>query len=295
MSNLVQTEQVSKAYAAVHALRPCTLAVGAGEVFGLLGPNGAGKTTLLRLLMGFLRPTTGQATIAGLDCTTESVAVHRLTSYLPGETRLSRTLRGREVLDFFCRLRPGSDLQRALQIAERLELDLSRTVSLMSTGMRQKTALAAVLSFNTRLVILDEPTANLDPTARAEVLKLVREAQAAGRTVIFSSHVLSEVEDVCDRVAVLRDGELVHEQQLAELRRQHRIALWLRGDLPPLPPEQAAGVTIARRGDGAVQLDTPHDLAPLLSWLATLQLQKIRIEPVRLQAVYERFHSPQAA
>jgi ABC-2 type transport system ATP-binding protein len=159
--------------------------------------------------------------------------------------------------------------------------------------MRQKLALAVVLAMDVPLVILDEPTANLDPTARAEVLELVREARRAGRTVIFSSHVLSEVEETCDRVAILRAGRLVHEQSLDHLRRCHRIRARLTGPLPAIPAALAATVTIAERGQDTVVLEAGDSLAPLLGWLSTLPLDEVRVEPVGLAAVYDRFHRQQ--
>ena len=192
---LVVTNRLTKRYGGFTALDACTLAVPPGEIFGLLGPNGAGKTTLLRLLLGYLTPTSGYATVAGHDTAADSLGVRENVAYLPGEARLFRRMNGREVLDFFARLRPTCSRGEAGRVADRLGLDVSRQVARMSTGMRQKLALAAVLATDVPLVILDEPTANLDPTARAEVLDLVREANAAGKTVIFSSHVLSEVEE----------------------------------------------------------------------------------------------------
>jgi ABC-2 type transport system ATP-binding protein len=291
-SPVVVTENLTKRYRQVTALEDCTLAVQRGEVFGLLGPNGSGKTTLLRLLMGFLRPTRGSARIEGLDCYRDSLAVHRRVAYLPGEAKLPERLRGPEVLRFFARVRPEGSLTRALALAERLKLDLSRQVALMSTGMRQKLALAATLSADTPLVILDEPTSNLDPTVRGEVIALVREARQAGRTVIFSSHVLSEVEQTCDRVVLLRQGRLVHTQVVAQLRRQHRIVAKLTGPMPP-PPEHLADLNI-RTNNGQVLIETPGELSPLLGWLAQLPIVQVQIEPVGLQAVYDRFHPREA-
>jgi ABC-2 type transport system ATP-binding protein len=160
----------------------------------------------------------------------------------------------------------------------------------MSTGMRQKTALAAVLSVHAPVLILDEPTSNLDPTARSEVLAIVREAKAAGRTVLFSSHVLGEVEEVCDRVVILRRGQLVHEQAMNELRRQHRIQARLTGPLPAPPADLNGALRIARSDNNELVIETPGELAPLLGWLATLPLSEVRIEPVRLQGLYDEYH-----
>ena len=291
-SSLVETRHLTKRYAAVTALDDCNLRIARGEVFGLLGPNGSGKTTLLRLLMGFLRPSHGSAQIDGLDCYRRSVDVHRRVAYLPGDVRLFGNLRGSDVLQFFSRIRRGADLRRELDLAQRLGLETSRRVSKMSTGMRQKLALAVVMAVDSPLVILDEPTSNLDPNVRCVVLALVREARQAGRSVIFSSHVLDEVEQSCDRVGILRAGRLVHVQTLAELRRQHRIYARLTAALPPPPHELAAGLSISA-SNGDVTIETPGELSPLLGWLATLPLAEVRIEPVGLRAVYEHWHVPE--
>jgi len=288
---IVETKNLTKHYGAFPALVECSLSIARGEIFGLLGPNGSGKSTFLRLLMGFLRPTSGEARIDGLDCYRESVEVHRRVSYLPGDVRLFRQMRGRDVLRFFAEVRGGHDLERSLALADRLELDLTRRVIFCSTGMRQKLALSAVLSADVRLLILDEPTANLDPTVRGRVLQLVREARRDGKTVVFSSHVLSEIESTCDRVVLLRRGHLVHSQVLADLRRQHRIFAELTGPLVEPPPELAAEVRIRQNGSGLLEIETPGQLAPLLGWLAELPLAEVRIEPIGLQAIYDEYHA----
>ena len=287
---LVTTDNLTKSYGDFQALAGCSLAVPKGEVFGLLGPNGAGKTTLLRLLLGFIQPTSGTASIAGFDSRSESLAVRRNTAYLPGEARLFRRMRGYQVLKFFTGMRADYCLQRAERIADRLMLDCRRQVARMSTGMRQKLALAMVLAIDSPLLILDEPTANLDPTARGEVLDLVREARQAGRTVMFSSHVLSEIEDTCDRVVILRAGRLVHEQSIAHLRRRHRITARLRGPLGELPAGLVDSVRISQTPDGCVELEVAESLTDLLGWLASLPLGELRIEPVGLATIYDHYH-----
>ena len=287
----VVTEKLTKAYGRLFALRECSLAVQSGEVFGLLGPNGAGKTTLIRLLLGYLKPTAGRATVAVLDCVRQSVAVRRQVAYLPAEASLFPHMRGRDALRFFAEIRPGGELSRSLQLAERLELDLSRKVSFMSTGMKQKLALAATLAAKTPIYILDEPTANLDPTVRSTVLALVAEARAQGKTVMFSSHVLSEVEEVCDRVVILRAGQVVHTQLMSHLRKQHRIVATLDGPTPAVPGELSDQLAVVSRSGSEIVFQTPGQLAPLLKWLATLPLADVRIEPVGLRTIYDRYHS----
>jgi ABC-2 type transport system ATP-binding protein len=287
---LVQTQALTKRYGRLTALEDCTFGVQRGEVMGLLGPNGAGKTTLLRLLMGFLHPSAGTARIDGLDCERQSVQVRQRVAYLPGEVRLFRQMRGRRVLQFFAEIRPGSDYRHSLALAERLELDLSRRVAYMSTGMRQKLALAATLATATPLLILDEPTSNLDPTVRGIVQGLVADVRTQGRTVLFSSHVLSEVEQVCDRVAFVRAGRLVHTQVMSELRQRHRIRAVLHGPLPPVPDAFRQDLTIRTETEDSVSIETPGELAPLLGWLATLPLARMNVEPVGLRALYDRLH-----
>jgi ABC-2 type transport system ATP-binding protein len=292
-TTLIEADRLAKHYATrkgtFAALDGCSLAVEEGQVFGLLGPNGAGKTTFLRLLLGFLAPTGGRASVAGHDCATEPLAVRSVTAYLPGEARLFRRMNGHAVLGFFSRLRPACRLEAARSVARRLDLDLDRQVARMSTGMRQKLSLAVTLAIDCRLVILDEPTANLDPTARGEVLELVREARAAGRTVVFSSHVLSEVESTCDRVAILRAGRVVHEQSVHEVRRRHRITARMAG-FGDVPSSLASSLTVVRRWQDEVVLESGDSLTSVLGWLATLPLEEILVEPTGLSAIYDRFH-----
>ena len=287
---LVETQLLTKRYGSLTALDECTLGVDRGEVFGLLGPNGAGKTTLLRLLLGYLRPTSGTATIDGLDCHHQSLRVRRVVSYLPGEARLFRQMRGRKILKFFAEVRPGGDYRHSLDLAERLELDVSRRVSMMSTGMRQKLAVVATFAADTPLAILDEPTSNLDPTIRGIVLDMVAEAREQGRTIIFSSHVLSEVESVCDRVAFLRAGRLAHLQIMSELKRRHRIRAVLNGFMPSPPDALKREIAIGTDEDGSVTIETPGELAPLLKWLASVPLEQMTVEPGGLRTLYDQLH-----
>jgi ABC-2 type transport system ATP-binding protein len=310
---LVTALGLSKQFAGVIALDNFTASVAPGEIVGLLGPNGAGKTTLIRLLLGFLRPTTGCARIDGLDCYADQVKVHRQVAYMPGEARLFRTMRGRDVIKFFSSIRADGNSQQAQEIARRLDLDLSRWVAFMSTGMRQKLALAVTFSCHTPLMILDEPTSNLDPTVRRDVLELVTDARRQGRTIIFSSHVLNEVEEVCDRVWILRAGRLAHEQTLAELKKQHRIRARLNGPLPEIPAELKSRISIqyfdtvphsdevfqsARlhhdaidpSDGGWVGLETSDDLSPILRWLSTCPLTDVFVQPVTLRTVYDLYH-----
>jgi ABC-2 type transport system ATP-binding protein len=291
--SLVWTDRLAKRYGSFVALEDCSLHVTRGEVFGLLGPNGAGKTTLLRLLLGFLRPSSGRAFVAGLDCQRQSLEVRRQVAYLPGDARLFPRMRGRDVLQFFAQLRGDGQVSRSVELASRLNLDTRRRVAFMSTGMRQKLALVVALATRAQLLVLDEPTSNLDPNVRGEVTALVSEAQAAGRTVLFSSHILSEVEEVCDRVAIVRAGRIVHTQCINQLRRQHRIQMHLTAPLPPVPAGLQDQVTVVQHDHrGFATIDTVGDLSPLLAWLSNLPVDEMTITAIGLRVVYDKFHPP---
>ncbi len=280
----------------VAALSSCSLEIEEGEIFGLLGPNGSGKTTLLRLLLGFMQPSRGWARVQGYDCWHQSLDVRRRVGFLPGDVRLFRQMEAREFLEFMAHMRADSDsktdldgLARAVQIAARLELDLSRRIVQMSTGMRQKLAIAATLSARAPLIILDEPTASLDPTVRQVLGVLLQEAQAAGTTIILSSHVLAEVEELCQRVGVMKRGRLEHVQIMQALKRQFRIEAIMTGAWQE-PPES---LEIRSTLDGKkVTMYTSAQLADVLPWLARLPLASLVIEPVGLRSVYEQIHPP---
>ena len=211
--------------------RDVSFALGSGEVLCLLGPNGSGKTTALRLILGFLRPTSGTATVAGHDCWADGVEARKHVAYLPAELRLYENMNGRQLIRFLCDLR-RQPLRRDLDgLARRLDIDLGRPIAHLSSGMKRKVALLQVLVPQAPLLILDEPTNTLDPTMREELLGQLRWARGHGQAVLFSSHVLGEVEAVCDRVAVLKRGRLAHLQIMKELRETCRVRA--RFDRPP--------------------------------------------------------------
>tara|TARA_R110002049_G_scaffold46487_1_gene135161 strand:+ start:116620 stop:117615 length:996 start_codon:yes stop_codon:yes gene_type:complete len=299
-SAIVRTWQLSKRYGDFDALADCSVRVPRGEIFGLLGPNGAGKTTLIRLLLGLLRPTAGRCEIDGLSPQSDGVSLRERVAYLPGDARLPRHLSGAGVIRFFARMHPLGDQERSFQIADQLELDTKRYVAFMSTGMRQKLALAVVLGPRTPLLILDEPTANLDPTIRGKVLDFVREAREDGRTVMLSSHVMSEIEESCDRVAFLRHGRLAHQLIMDDLFQRHRISATTTGQPIEVPTEFVSYVQVRSVASppnqspdrlSRVQIDTAGDLETLLPWLNSLNLQRLRIEPLGLRAVYDSVHA----
>lgn len=289
---LIRTEGLTKAYRRVRALEDLHLEVRRGEVLGLLGPNGSGKTTTIRLLLGLLRPTSGRATVAGFDCWRDSVEVRRLTAYLGGELRLYGSMTGGAILELLCDLRDGVGLDRAVAIAERvMKLDLRRRVRTYSTGMKQKLALAQVFSEPVDILVLDEPTSALDPSARAIVMDLVQDARSHGRTVVFSGHVLPEVEQVSDRVAIMRKGRLMHVEDMHDRRGLRMLLIRFGPGEPTAPPPELVLTERERTGPTAL-FEHRGELGPLLNWLASAPIEDIAIGTEDLRSLYDRFHGP---
>jgi ABC-2 type transport system ATP-binding protein len=285
---LLRAEHLTKDYGRFRALDDIQLAIEPGEIFGLLGPNGSGKSTALRIFLGFLRPTAGHAWIADHDCWHEGVAARRQVTYLPGELRLYENMTGRQLVRFLGRLRGIKESTDLPRLASRFDIDLDRPISQLSSGMKRKVALLQVLVPQTPLLILDEPTNTLDPSMRDELLDQLREVRGQGRTVLFSSHVLTEVEQVCDRVGILQRGRLVHVQRLAELREARLVRVRFNGPAPQPPP--LPGVTCRERNDHMATLEHNGPLAPLLDWLAHQSVVDLRLEPLGLAPIYRRYH-----
>ncbi len=208
MGAVVETSGLTKTYGKDRGIKNVDLTVNEGEVFGFLGPNGAGKTTTVRTLLGFMKPTDGRAEVLGMDIEKESVAIRSMVGNLPGEFTLEDRMTGDQLLKFFARLRGVKNLDYAYEIAERIGADMNRPMRRLSRGNKQKIGLVQAMFHKPPLLILDEPTGGLDPLVQEEFLKIIGEVKEEGRTVFFSSHTLGEVERVCDRVGIIRAGEL---------------------------------------------------------------------------------------
>jgi ABC-2 type transport system ATP-binding protein len=264
----IRTEQLTKRYGATLALDALELAVAPGEVYGYLGPNGSGKTTTIRLLLGLHRATSGRAELFGIDAWRDPVEAHRHVAYVAGEPYLWPGLTGAETLEFLARVRGGTDAAYRDVLVERFQLDTKKKVRALSKGNRQKVQLIAAFASRADLLVLDEPTSGLDPLMEVAFRETVREAKERGQTVFLSSHILSEVEALCDRVGILRAGRLVEEGTLAELRHLSSQTLEVTFDgappeLPPLP-----GVHVASAGANALRLEVTGGVGPLLAELA---------------------------
>jgi ABC-2 type transport system ATP-binding protein len=276
----------------VAALSDISIQVVPAEIFGFLGPNGAGKTTLIRLLLGYLHPTAGRAEVLGLDSETRSVEIRARVGYLPGGIALYDGMTGVELLDYLGRLYGRAPVRRSDLLA-RLELSaatLRRPVRDYSRGMRQKIGIVQALQHDPELAILDEPTEGLDPLMQRAFYEILDELKAAGRTIFFSSHILSEVERVCDRVAIIRSGRLVALEDVAALlaRRKRRVELRSRGGLPDLAA--VPGVSSIATHDGLLTCQLEGDVGPFLAAIAGLPVVDLTIEPARLEEAFLEFY-----
>jgi ABC-2 type transport system ATP-binding protein len=285
---LLRTEQLTKHYGAITALDHLDLEVVPGEIVGILGPNGSGKSTALRLLLGFLRPTSGHAAINGHDCWSDSVNARRFVSYLPGELRLYENMTGVQLIDFLSRLRNYTPTNRLQKLQRLFDIDIERPLAQMSSGMKRKIALMQILMPETPLVILDEPTNTLDPNMRDHLLGQLVESAKRGQAVLFSSHVLTEVEHVCDRVAILQQGRLVHWQNMRELREVRRIHVQLSQPVANLATPESVTRLETRGADLHFQHRGP--LPDLLRWLADLPVADLKMEPMGLSEIYQKYH-----
>lgn len=218
MTAIIEVEGLTKSYGSKRGIRNVSFRVEEGEVFGFLGPNGAGKTTTIRTLMALLHSDTGTARIAGLDCWRQSVEIKRLIGYSPGEPSLDPRLTGGQILEYFANLRGGVDQAYLKELIKRLDLDASRKFRQYSSGNKRKVTLIQAFMHRPRLLILDEPTSGLDPLNQQEFDRMVREVRDDGRTVFLSSHILTEVEQTCTRVGIIREGRLVRIGGVAELK-----------------------------------------------------------------------------
>jgi ABC-2 type transport system ATP-binding protein len=284
---LLLTEDLTKDYGSFRALDALNLTLQPGEVFGLLGPNGSGKSTALRLIMGFLRPTRGSASINGHDCWADGVAARRHVAYLPGELRLYENMTGRQLIRFLCDLRGQTSTPDLEVLSGRFDIDLTCPLSRMSSGMKRKVALLQVLVLHASLIIMDEPTNTLDPSMRDELLLQVRRAREQGQAVLFSSHVLAEVEQVCDRVGILQHGRLVHVQDMHDLRLGRLVRARF---LKPTALPALEGLRVREQTAEQASFEYTGELPPLMRWLAEAPLADVRMEPLGLAPIYFRFH-----
>ena len=297
MSAIIQTNQLTKSYGRSRGIIDVTFDIQEGEVFGFLGPNGAGKTTTMRTLMGLLRANSGSATIGGLDCWAQSTEVKKLVGYLPGEFTFDPGLRGAQIIEYLGHLRGGVDQAYVLSLVERLDFDPGKRFREYSHGNKQKLGLVQAFMHKPRLLILDEPTSGLDPLNQQEFYKLVAEVHAGGRTVFLSSHILPEIEQTCDRVAIIREGRLVKIDHVSALKdlHQHEVEINFAGPASVEWFKNVAGVTSVAQGadEHTLQLNVQGELTEIIRIAGEHHATNIETHEPSLEEVFLRFYEPE--
>jgi len=274
MTAIIETEQLTKTYGTHRGIVDVDLRVDQGEVFGFLGPNGAGKTTTIRTILDLIRPTSGTARVFGIESSEDPVAIHRRVGYIPGEFALYDRLTGRQTLEYFANLRGGVDPVYQASLIERFDLDAGKRFKTYSKGNKQKVGVIAALQHRPELLVLDEPTSGLDPLVQQTFFETLRETVADGASVFLSSHILSEVEKACGRVAIIRDGRLTKVDTVEGLRdlAHHQVELRFSGPVPTAAFEAIAGVSDLAAVDHTLRMRVAGPITPVVRAAAQYEL-----------------------
>jgi ABC-2 type transport system ATP-binding protein len=295
MTEIIEAQGLVKKFGRVRALDGLDLSVSAGEVHGFLGPNGSGKSTTIRVLLGLMRASEGTVSVLGLDPWTDLVKTHRDIAYVPGDVSLWPTLTGGECVDLLGDLRGGVDDELRAELIRDFELDPKKKARSYSKGNRQKVALVAAFARPAKLYILDEPTAGLDPVMESVFRRQIDRVKAEGATVLLSSHILSEVEELCDRVTIIRAGKTVETGTLASMRHLTRTSFRVTTAADAASLASFAGVHDVRREADALVFDADTDqLASVLAGLTRLGLEDLRVSPTSLEELFLRHYSDEA-
>ena len=274
MTAVIALEKLTKSYGTNRGIIDVDLAVEEGEIFGFLGPNGAGKTTTIRTMLDLIRPTGGRALVFGIGSSADPIAIHRRVGYIPGEFALYDRLTGGQTLEYFANLRGGVDQAYQASLIERFELDPSRRFREYSKGNKQKVGVVIALQHRPELLVLDEPTAGLDPLVQQTFFSTLRETVADGATVFLSSHILSEVEKSCDRVAIIREGRIVKLDTVEGLRdlAHHQVELRFAGPVPSAAFEALPGVSELVADDHVLRMRVAGAITPVVQAAARYEL-----------------------
>jgi beta-exotoxin I transport system ATP-binding protein len=289
---VIETLGLTKSYGRHRGIEDVTFAVQSGEVFGFLGPNGAGKTTTIRTLMDFIRPTGGRASVFGLDSRAGGIEIRRRVGYLPGELELYEHMTGRDLLRFLGNLRGGVPPAQAQGLADRLGADLGRRIGELSLGNKQKVGLIQAFMHRPELVILDEPTAGLDPLVQHELHGLIREVTAEGRTVFLSSHVLPEVEALCHRVGIIREGRLVAVEEIDALKARalRRLEIHFASPVPPGAFSNLPGVRDVVTQDAVVRCTVVGALDAVVKAAARYEVVNVVSHEPSLEEIFLAYY-----
>ncbi|WP_052665192.1 ABC transporter ATP-binding protein [Nitriliruptor alkaliphilus] len=296
MTAVIATSGLVKTFGSTRALDQVDLTVTAGEVHGFLGPNGAGKSTTIRVLLGLLRADAGGVEVLGADPWRDAVALHRRMAYVPGDVELWPNLTGGEAIDLLGRLRGGLDLARRAELIERFDLDPTKKGRTYSKGNRQKVAIVGALASDAELLLLDEPTAGLDPLMEVVFQDVIGQLKAEGRTVLLSSHILAQVEALADRVSIIRKGEIVQSGTLSQMRQLTRTTIEAETRQPAADLERLAGIHDLQAEDGRVRfaVDTDH-LDEAVRTLTRFELRALTSHPPTLEELMLRHYGDELA
>ena len=284
--------QLTKRYGKVRGVENINLAVEPGETFGFLGPNGAGKTTTIRTILNFMRPSSGSITLFGLDSVKDSVAIKQKIGYLAGDYELFENLTGAQYLEFVSNLHTLKDTKLMSELVERLSVTLHQKIRTLSRGNKQKIGLVAALLHDPELLILDEPTSGLDPIMQNQFYELMKERKQRGKSVFISSHILSEVQEVCDRVSFMRSGELIETVNVAELIREAKkqITLVFQQGTKPMRLPEFDSLEIVHRNSKQLTFTTKSPIKDVLKWLSMQPVQDVTIQDASLDEVFLKLY-----
>jgi ABC-2 type transport system ATP-binding protein len=293
----IEVSQLTRFFGEHRGIEDLSFSVEEGEIFGFLGPNGAGKTVTIRHLMGFLRPTSGSAQILGFDCWSGAKHVKARVGYLPGDARMYEQMTGREFLEFFAAFHQTPWDARVVDLIERLDVDTDRKVKYLSRGNRQKLLIIQALMHDSPVLILDEPSSGLDPLKQVEFLEILREERSRGKTVFLSSHQLNEIERIADRVAIIRNGQLVAVEDIARLKaiRERRMELTFSGPVELDHLGVLRGVRVLNQSPAGTwaELSVRGDIPELLSALSALPVEDMVFGPAELESIFLHFYGEQ--
>ncbi|WP_202077897.1 ABC transporter ATP-binding protein [Caldalkalibacillus salinus] len=288
---ILKTTNITKRFGSFKALKGVNLEVNEGEIYGFIGPNGAGKSTTIRILLGILKATSGEAKIFGKDVWKDAVDIHKRLSYVPGDVNLWPNLTGGEVIDLLMSCRGTKHKSRRNELIEKFNLDPSKKCRTYSKGNRQKVALVAAFAADADLYILDEPTSGLDPLMEQVFQECVMEAKREGKSVLLSSHILSEVEKLCDKVGIIRQGEIIETGTLKALRHLTRTHLLVETKQPIPAINELGGVYDIEERDNALTFQVDADeLAAVIQYVSQFQVERIESAPPKLEDLFMRHY-----
>jgi ABC-2 type transport system ATP-binding protein len=291
LETIIQTTNLTKSYGKNRGIKDVNISVNKGDIFGFLGPNGAGKSTTIRTLLDFIRPTGGSATIFGLDCQKETVQIKKRIGYIPGDFGLYGNMTGWKYLEYFGKVRGGYDEAAAKDLAHRLEIKPDRKMKEYSRGMRQKIAIIQALMNNPELIIMDEPTNGLDPLVQQTFMDMINEAAGDGTTIFMSSHILSEVEKVCNRVAIIKDGEIATEEKVEDLRKKSGNVLHVKfGEEVNPDIFKMPGVVNPTRLNGYYKMTVTGNMESLLGEISKHKVADISIHKMTLEEIFMHYY-----